>query len=178
MTSKRPHRPRQHGFSLIEVLLVLAIISVMAAMVINAFSNATQDSRNVVARQQQAALQSAISNWATAQIGRKLTIDPDGAGALPAKTYEFSVGLTRSLYNYTDWYKSTPTALRTAHDRLALVGGYLDDDTIAHFDDNSPDAVTAKITSAAMVKTGTYLQLPKWDDTDLRAYPKVDLIQP
>jgi len=165
-------KPHPRGFSLIEVLLVLAIISVMAAMVINAFSNATQDSRNVVARQ----LQSAVSNWATAQIGRKLSLDPDGDGS--KSVYEFSVGLTRDRYNYNTWWTSTPTGERTAHERIALVGGYLDDDTLAHFQDNSPGAATSKITSAAMVKTGTYLQLPKWDEADSRAYPKVDLIQP
>ena len=57
------------GFSFVEMLLVLGIISIMAAIVINSFSNASQDSRNVVARQQQATLQSAINNWVAGQIG-------------------------------------------------------------------------------------------------------------
>ena len=177
MTTLR-NQTTSRGFSLIEVLLVLAIISVMAAMVINAFSNATQDSRNVVARQQQASLQSAISNWATAQIGRKVTMDPDGGGPADEDDFEFSVGLTRARYNYANWWTDPPTGELNAHQRLALVGGYLDDDTLAHFTDNSPDTDTAKITSVAMRKTGTYLQLPKWDESNARSYPKVDLIQP
>ena len=57
------------GFSLVELLLVLGIVSIMAAIVINSFSNAAQDSRNVVARQQQATLQSAVNNWVAGQVG-------------------------------------------------------------------------------------------------------------
>ena len=62
MTSRSYHfKPR--GFSLVELLLVLGIISIMASIVINSFSNAAQDSRNVLAKQQQAPWQSAVNNW-------------------------------------------------------------------------------------------------------------------
>ena len=65
------------GFSLVELLLVLGIISIMASIVINSFSNAAQDSRNVIARQQQATLQSAVNNWVASQIGGYENPDPN-----------------------------------------------------------------------------------------------------
>ena len=55
-------RKNSDGFSLVELLMVLTIISIMAALVINAFTNAAEDSAEIISRQQQAALQSALGN--------------------------------------------------------------------------------------------------------------------
>ena len=79
MTSKSYHF-HSRGFSLVELLLVLGIISIMASIVINSFSNAAQDSRNVLAKQQQATLQSAINNWVASQIGGYEYPDPSNPG--------------------------------------------------------------------------------------------------
>ncbi len=65
MKTSRPSANRHPAFSLIELLIVIAIIGVMASMVVAAFSNATQDARRVVVLQQQAVLQEALNTWIT-----------------------------------------------------------------------------------------------------------------
>lgn len=180
MTTQRFQRTNK-AFSLIEVLLVLAIISIMAALVINAFSNASQDSRNVMARQQQATLQSALNNWVSAQIGGAEF--PDSAN--PTKRYDRTVSYVRNKYNYaSNWWAADPVAagasLRTTRQRADLIADYLDDDTVQHFVDNSPDPGTdaTLIRSSAMKKTGQFLQLGDWPAptaTQRNPYPKVEL---
>lgn len=51
------------GFTLIEMLLVVAVIGILTSLVIAAVSNSTADARLVVARQQQAAVQEALNAW-------------------------------------------------------------------------------------------------------------------
>ncbi|MEM6910514.1 MAG: type II secretion system protein [Verrucomicrobiota bacterium] len=92
------------GFTLVEVLLTVAIIGVMASIAISKFSNAADDSREVIVRQQQAALQTAVNNWVA------------GSATL-------SVSELRSLYN------NEADSLA----RLNLVKIYLDDLTYEHF---------------------------------------------
>ena len=52
----------RNAFTLIEMLIVVAIISILAAMAISSFSNAAQDSREVLVRQQLATVQEAVNN--------------------------------------------------------------------------------------------------------------------
>jgi prepilin-type N-terminal cleavage/methylation domain-containing protein len=59
------HTESRAGFTLVELLIVISIIGIIAAMVISSYSNASQDSREVVVMQQQAVLQSALDDWIT-----------------------------------------------------------------------------------------------------------------
>ncbi len=147
-------KSRRAAFSLIEMLMVIAIISVMAALVISAFSNASYDARDVMARQQQATIQSAVSNWISGKVSGTTT-----------------VATAKALYNF----KAVGTK-RTALERLELVKDYLDSGTYDHFTAYTTDGT--KVRSASMKKIKKYLVLTDWPDvtaTNKAPYPKVEL---
>lgn len=62
----RGRRFTSRGFTLIEMLIVIAVIGVMSALIVAAITNATADTRLVLARQQQAVVQEAINAWVVA----------------------------------------------------------------------------------------------------------------
>lgn len=126
------HIPRPRAFTLIEMLIVLAIIGVLAAIVISQIANATFETRRIVARQQQVALQTAISSWVL-----------QGSAAQDIAT-------VRTAYNTAADSKA----------RLALVGGYLDPDVYSHFMNQTTDAT--KVQSDAMKRSGKWIELPDW----------------
>ena len=131
---------KPNAFSLIELLMVLTIISIMAALIINAFSNASQDSRDVIARQQQAVLKSALDNMISQYM---VSGNP--------------VAKARKYYMYVD--ADPAKAKLTMKERLSLLEPYLDEDTYAHIYSRSTDSV---IQSAAMVKTGQFIEFEDW----------------
>ena len=169
------------GFSLVELLLVLGIISIMAAMVINSFSNAAQDSRNVVTRQQQVTLQSAVNNWVAGQVGGYERPDPNN----PNLVMERTVFYVRNKYNYAaNYWTEAPEIPRSSRSlggiqgRLDLIKDYLDEDTYEHFTRSSSQFTSTKILSGAMHKTGQYLTLSAWRNPNANnknTYPKVEL---
>ncbi len=134
MTAAHRTSREERGFTLVEMLIVISVIAIMAAMVISAFSNAAQDTRRVVARQQQAAVQSAVNAWVASQ--------SSGTGSLAG---------ARTAYN----------AATTSLARLNLVANYLDDKTTAHFRTNTTN--TNQVLSEALKKTNQYLELPTWN---------------
>lgn len=149
-------KAKRAAFSLIEMLMVIAIIAVMAALVINAFSNASADARDVMARQQQAAIQSAVNNWISQKV-----------------MGNFTVKSAKDLYNY-----KAVGVKNTALERLALVKDYLDSDTYNHFVIYTDSATPGKVRSASMKKIKKYLGLSDWPDVtaSIKApYPKVEL---
>ena len=111
---------------------MIAVIGIMSALVITAFSGAAQDTRRVVARQQQAAIQSAVNAWVTA------------------------TSATQGLSGALSIYNTAGNSMA----RLNLVSKYLDDTTVAHFNLNS--TVGGAVKSAAMKKIGQQLNLPNW----------------
>lgn len=117
---------------MIELLIVISVIGIMSALVISAFSNAAQDTRRVIARQQQAAVQNAVNAWVTQQ------------SALTGMT------ATRATYNTAGTSKA----------RLLLVGNYLEDSTLSHFTDITTNS--NQVLSAALKKTSQYLLLDTW----------------
>jgi prepilin-type N-terminal cleavage/methylation domain-containing protein len=126
-------RRRAAGFSLIEALIVLTIIGIMASIIISAMSNAAKDSRNIMARQQQVTIQSALNSWVASQ----------STGT--------SIGQIRTTYN----------AATTARAKLDLFQTYLSEDTYNHLLTYTTN--NAKLTSDAMTKVDKWIELNDWN---------------
>lgn len=58
---------RQPAFSLVEILLVVAAIAIMSGLAITYVGGASENSRLLVARQQQVQLQTALDAWIVAK---------------------------------------------------------------------------------------------------------------
>jgi len=98
---------RRQAFSLVELLVVVAVMGIMSGLIIAAITNAAQESRMVMARQQQVVLQEALNAWIAAQsTGGNSLID------------------VRQAYN-------------GAGDKLAMLQEYLQASTYQHFQDYS-----------------------------------------
>lgn len=117
-----------------ELLVVVAIISILASMVITAVSNAAVDSSRVVARQQQASVQQALSNW--------LTFYSSAPGG--------SIASARVVYSNAE----TPLS------KLVLINSYLDPATYNHLLSNS---VETEVRSAALNRVGAHLTFSDWE---------------
>ena len=167
----RRHRGirRVLAFTLVEMLLVIAVISILAAMVISSFSDAAQTSREVVVEQQLAVFQSALNSWANGKLGKiDTSIDSEGAPITLERLRQYYNGLNTTqrfvALSGQDLDDSTPD-----------FEGYLEPMTAAHYIDVAKQlgaADMSKIKSDAMVQTGHYLTLPDWL---AGGYPTVEL---
>ena len=135
------------GFTFLELIIVIAVIGIMSALAISAFSNGATDAREIVARQQQAALQSAVNAWVCGQL-----------------TGDVTVAEVRAAYNAAAGSKA----------RLTLVQSYLDNVTDDHLSSESGATEEDQVLSAAARRLGWYLDLPTWE---AGSYPKVDLVR-
>jgi prepilin-type N-terminal cleavage/methylation domain-containing protein len=148
--------PKASGFTLIEALVTIAIIGIMTALVVSAFSNAGTDSARIISRQQQAALQAAVNAWVNGDANRTDVIN--------ATT---GTGKIRTVAEIQTTYNAATTAVA----RLQLVQGYLDATTASYLISSSTN--TSKITSDALNTTKQYLGMPNWTTTSV--YPQVTL---
>ncbi|WP_009958380.1 type II secretion system protein [Verrucomicrobium spinosum] len=143
------------AFTLVEALVTIAILSIMAGVLISAFSSATTDASRMIARQQQAAVQNAVNAWVNGDTNRVNVINATtGAGKL------------RTVEEIRTDYNSRTTSLA----RLNLVSGYLDDPTKNHFFSSTTNS--DKIKSEALTATKQFLTLPTWASG---SYPQVQL---
>ena len=124
---------RASAFTLIELLLVIAVIGIMSALIVAAITNTASDARMVLARQQQAVFQEALNAW----------ISSASSG-------------TNSLQDARTTYNNQATAAA----KLALIQDYLDPSTYSHFTGFTTN--TAQLQSDAMRKEGVYLQFTSW----------------
>ena len=54
---------KEHAFSLVEILIVVAVIAILATLAMSVLSGTSRQANEMVARQQQAELQTALGNW-------------------------------------------------------------------------------------------------------------------
>ncbi|MGV3660624.1 MAG: type II secretion system protein [Prosthecobacter sp.] len=153
----RPGRLRAAGFSFVEAIFTIAIIGIMSSLVVAAISNASKDAHRVMARQQQAAVQSAVTAWVMAQV--RVATGP-------------TAGSYRSLESVRSFYNSQPTTrsrfeLLQANPSATDVtqrAGFLDPVTVAHFMEYTFNS--DRLETAALKNADQYLSLPDWESGD------------
>ena len=133
-------RTKCSGFSLVELLLTIAIMSILTGLLVTAVSNASRDASRVIAKQQASEVQSAVNAW----VG-------SGANARDATTGQLkSIESVRGAYN----------AASTTSARFNLIKSFLDDSIADHFLTYTTN--TDKLQSEALVNSKQYLKLEDW----------------
>ncbi|MFZ2276487.1 MAG: hypothetical protein WAW39_01760, partial [Prosthecobacter sp.] len=132
----------------------------MSSIVVAAISNASRDAHRVMARQQQASVQSALTAWVMAQMR-------------VGSTAQFrSLESVRSEYNSKASSQERFELLKPnprSTDPSARVG-FLDQTTADHFTDYTSNP--NQLQTAALYNAQQYLTLPDWQQGD---FPRVDL---
>lgn len=137
---------RESAFTLVELLIVISIIGVIAGMVISSYSNAAQDSRRVVALQQQVEVQGALNNWIAAQ--------------------DSLAGARIAYANKTNAERLTLVKAYLDNTTLAQFDG----DGNGAFDTDA----SGRLVSVVMAKVGQSISLMDWADDsypEVRIYP-------
>ena len=159
---KSTHRQsRRNGFSFVEAIFTIAIIGIMSSLVVAAISNASRDAHRVMARQQQAAVNSALTAWVMAQ------------------TRVGSTAQVRGMESVRTTYNALPTSSarfnllvpNPASPDPSVRAGFLDQTTADHFLDYTTG--TDRLKTAAMDNAKQYLSLPTWQSGD---FPRVELV--
>jgi prepilin-type N-terminal cleavage/methylation domain-containing protein len=140
-----PKPTRSNGFSLVEAILTIAIMSILTGIVINSVTNATKDAGRMVGRQQQTAVQTAVNSWVTSNARYPQTY--------PDVNYR---GKTRPISDIRTEYNALANSLA----RFNKVAEYLDESTRAHFNENTTDG--NKLKTEGLKKAKQYLSLPTW----------------
>lgn len=152
------NRTNASGFSFIELMVTIAILGVMAALVISAFSSTATDTNKIVARQQQAALQEAVNAWLNGSSNRMI-----------ASTGTSTILKNTTLAEIQTAYNAQTTSLA----RLNLVIGYLDSTTASMFTTSTIASTPSQVLSPALILVQKYLSLPNWTNG---SYPQVQLL--
>lgn len=143
---KQRNTTRSKGFSLVEAIFTIAIISIMSSIIVAAISNATRDANRIVARQQQAALNSALNAWVMGSMRVASGINE---------------GQLRGIEDIRAEYNSQSSSLA----KLQLIApdatsGYLDESTRAHFIQYTNNS--GRIESSALEAGNQHITLPNW----------------
>jgi type II secretory pathway pseudopilin PulG len=152
---------RRNGFSFVEAIFTIAIIGIMSSLVVAAISNASRDANRVMARQQQASVQSALTSWVMAQTRVGSTAQLRSLESV--RTSYNSLSTTSARFNLLIPNPASPDP--------NLRAGFIDQTTSDHFLDYTIG--TDKLKTAALENAKQYLSLPTWQSGD---FPRVDLV--
>jgi len=159
---KATHQTKgRNGFSFVEAIYTIAIIGIMSSLVVAAISNASRDAHRVMARQQQAAVNSALTAWVMAQTRVGSTAQVRGLESV--RTTYNALPTTSARFNLLVPNPSSPDPNARA--------GFLDQTTADHFLDYTTG--TDRLKTAAMDNAKQYLSLPTWQSGD---FPRVELV--
>lgn len=154
-------KQRREGFSFVEAIFTIAIIGIMSSIVVAAISNASRDANRVMARQQQASVQSALTAWVMAQMRVGSSAQYRGLESVRAEYNSKSSSQERFKLLKPDPTSTDPSA------RV----GFLDQTTADHFTDYTTNG--NQLQTAALYNAQQYLTLPDWQQGD---FPHVDLV--
>lgn len=161
LSMRRPSaESRRAGFSFVEAIFTIAIIGIMSSLVVAAISNASRDAHSVMARQQQASVQNALTAWVMAQ------------------TRVGSTAQVRSLESVRTTYNTLGTSLarfnllvpNPSSADVNARAGFIDPVTSAHFLDYTTNS--DRLLTSALENSRQYLTLPTWQSGD---FPRVEL---
>lgn len=152
---------KRNGFSFVEAIFTIAIIGIMSSLVVAAISNASRDAHRVMARQQQSAVQSALTAWVMAQTRVGSTAQVRGLESV--RTTYNALGTTSARFNLLVPNPSSPDP--------NLRAGFLDQTTADHFLDYTVG--TDRLKTSALDNARQYLSLPTWQSGD---FPRVDMV--
>ena len=149
-----PQSSRRSGFSFTEAIFTVAIIGIMSAIVVTAMSNMSKDANRIIVRQQQAAINSALSAWVMANMRETALTDASNVGALR------SIEEVRADYNghgssKARFFLLAPDATRANVDERA---GFLDQSTADHFLDYTTNS--NQLNSLALNNLKQHFTLP------------------
>lgn len=159
-TRNRPQSRFSKAFTFVEATFTIAIVGIMSALAISAISNGARDANRIVARQQQAAVNEALTTWVMSQ------------------TRVGNTAQMRSLAGLRTQYNALDTSLarfnllvpNPASSDVNLRNGFLDKSTSDHFLEYTTNS--ARLQSKALKSSGLYLSLPVWQDG---GFPMVEL---
>jgi type II secretory pathway pseudopilin PulG len=109
---------KQSAFSFVEVLIIVAVIAILSTLVLSSLLGTSERATEIVARQQQAELQTALGNWIVRQSSQ-----PGGLAS------------ARGLYN-------------DSNNKLSLLADYLQTSTLERLSGNGSDVTSQALSSS------------------------------
>jgi type II secretory pathway pseudopilin PulG len=151
----------RQAFTFTEAIFTVAIIGIMSALAVSAISNASRDAHRVVARQQQATVQNALTAWVMSQT--RVSGSAQIQSLESVRSYYNSLSTTSARFDLLIPNPSSPDP--------SLRSGFLDQSTADHFLDFTTS--TDRLHTSALETARAYLRLPNWQSGD---FPRVEMV--